>query len=243
MMRWTGILVLSLALLLVPTAVQATTSAEVTITATGYVCGAPGDLTLTYISDYEVGISWTKGPDAENTLVRARYGSVPESRTDGYLVYYGNGTNCSDTGVSLDETVAPIYYRAWSENVGGIWEESGISDFFEGGGMLLIGIVVIVLGLTALAFILKDALLHMVCVPAWSVLGILLWNQNWPPGNAYLPTALVLLAISMALVNLVLTVNHYLGQRTAPPTHDEIQSRYKKQIYDMTRKPRDEFWP
>lgn len=71
MMKWLRLLILTLTLtlLLLPSSVSASTSAEVAVTATGYVCGAPGGLTLTYISDYEVGISWTKGEDAVNTTV------------------------------------------------------------------------------------------------------------------------------------------------------------------------------
>jgi len=101
--------------------------------------------------------------------------------------------------------------------------------------MTLVATLAIVLGLTGLAFVLKNAILHMVCVPGWIVLGIVLWNQMSVEGNPYIPTALILLAISMAIVNLVMTVNHYLGLRTAPPTHDETQDRYRKQIYDLTR--------
>ena len=141
MKKWLVILVLLvLGTLLGTVPVLADSSGDITVTAIGFICDAPGGLTLTYVSDYEVGISWTKGTDAVNTMIRAKYGSAPMSRTDGYLVYYGDGTSASDTGVSLEETAAPIYYRAWSENAGGLWEEEGISDFFEGGGMTLIAL-------------------------------------------------------------------------------------------------------
>jgi len=109
--------------------------------------------------------------------------------------------------------------------------------------MTLVVTVAIVLVLTGLAFVLKNAILHMVCVPAWIVLGILLWNQASGADNAYVPTALILLAISMVIVNLITTVNHYLGQRTAPPTHDEVQARYKKRVRDITHRERDWPWP
>jgi len=108
--------------------VLADTSQDVTITARGFVIGAPAGFTVYYISDYEVGLSWTKPEGADNTMVRAAYGRTPESRTDGYLVYYGGAENASDTAVSLDETAAVIYYKAWSQTAGGIWEEEGVKS-------------------------------------------------------------------------------------------------------------------
>jgi len=139
--KWLIALIIVIAIFLIPVSVLADTSASVTVTATGYVVGAPGDFTLTYISDYEVGISWTKGADAVNTMVRAKYGSMPTSRTDGYRIYYGDGISASDTGVNFDESAATVYYRAWSENAGGLWEETGTSDSMESAIMTLLGIL------------------------------------------------------------------------------------------------------
>lgn len=108
---------------------------------------------------------------------------------------------------------------------------------------MVIAVALLVLGLTILAFVLKNAILHMVCVPSWLVLGVLMWNQPWPASNTFLATAFAFLAILMAIVHLVMAVNHYLGQRTTPPTHDEVQGGFRKQIYDMTHRERDESWP
>lgn len=107
------------------------------------------------------------------------------------------------------------------------------------------GMVFLILGITVLAFVLKHAILHMVCVPAWIFMGFFMWNQTtWPEGNTFLQYAFMLLAISMAVVNLVVTVNHYLGQRSTPPTHDEVQRNYKRKILDITgrRNSGDDPW-
>ncbi len=166
MWKWSVAFVLLL-ILLIPGKALADTSSDVTVTATGYICQAPGGLTLTYINDYQVGISWTKGIDAANTMVRGAVGRTPTSRTDGYLVYYGAGISANDTGVSFDETAAPIYYRAWSQNAGGVWENTGISGFIEGGGMTLIALFLLCGILTFVVLWSKNFLLALMGAASW----------------------------------------------------------------------------
>ncbi len=164
---------------LLPRTAMAATSAQVTVTASGFVCDAPGGLTLTYISDYEVGISWVKGANAAKTMIRAAYGRVPSSRTDGYLVYYDIGTSTSDTGVSLDETATPVYYRAWSQNAGGGWEDTGASDFIEGVGVTLLAFVVLCVALSWLGSRSLYYILKFMAGVSWWVFGVF-WIGNPP---------------------------------------------------------------
>lgn len=229
---------LILGLIIGVTPVLAATSGDITVTATGYVCGAPEGLTLTYISDYEVGISWTKGDDAQNTIVRAAVGRIPESRTDGYLVYEGTGTNCSDTGVSLDETAAYVYYRAWSQNVGGIWEEIGISDFIGGAGMVLIAIVILVLGITAASFFIKSSMLYSACIPAWLVFTFVAYNVTWPVENTYVPTAIAMFGIAMTILMMAVTIMHVIGNQSSEPTYDEEKAANLRKIFQITNRRR-----
>jgi hypothetical protein len=100
--------------------VRADTSASVTITAVGVIVGAPGAFTLTYISDYQTGISWTMPVGAVNTMIRAAYGHVPTSITDGYQVYYGPGTSFTDNATTIASPEI-VYYRAWSQRADGLW--------------------------------------------------------------------------------------------------------------------------
>ena len=105
---------------------QNVTSANVTIYATGYVIAAPGNFTMYYVSDFELGLSWEKKPGANNTMVRCAVGRAPENRTDGELAYYGNGTNASYwTNVGY---AGPVYCTAWHEN------ESGWGTYAEEDG-------------------------------------------------------------------------------------------------------------
>ena len=123
-------------------------------------------------NDISFGLSWTQGLNANNTMVRAAYGRYPDNRTDGYLVYYGNGTYCNDTAVNLDETASLVYYRAWSQNAVGGWEIIGASEWFEGDGMKLIAVIILALGLMIPAFIWKKQAL---------MVGFGFWNRTITP--------------------------------------------------------------
>jgi len=170
---WLVALFVALGLLVVPIRIEAATSADITITATGFIVGAPGGLTLTYVSDYELGISWTKGENAENTIIRVKYGSYPEDRNDGYLVYYGNETSTTDTNINLAGISEMPYYRAWSQRSDGVWEETGIwkEANFMSQSFLFLTLVILGLGLFLAAFRWKDMLLSYSAALTWMAIG------------------------------------------------------------------------
>jgi len=171
-MRWIAVLMLVLGLLLIPVVVRADT-ADVTVTAQGYICAEPGNFTLTYVSDYEIGISWKKGEDAVNTMVRAAFGRLPEDRTDGYQVYYGDGTSCTDTALSL-ATPEIVYYKAWSQNADGQWSElfaSADTEGFMSASFLFIGLIGLAGMLTYFAWRRRHVLICMAASVSWLALG------------------------------------------------------------------------
>ena len=235
MKRWLIVLGLLALWLMFASPVLADTSAEVTVTATGYVVGAPGGFTLTYISDYEVGISWTKGEGAENTMVRAAVGRLPESRTDGYLVYYGDGTSTSDFSNNLDVLDAPVYYRAWSQNTDSLWEEVGSSDFVAGVGVTVLAISIIVLGLTIAGVIFKSAALYLLSTMGWVIFAFLMYGKVFD--NAALNTALLMFGGAAALVCAVMALGVYMSRRPAKVDRDLLeQENYRRQVLNATRK-------
>lgn len=201
MLKWLAISLLAL-LLLAPLQAQAATSVTVTITAAGYVCEAPGGFTVTYVSDWEIGLSWAMGADANNTMVRAAYGRYPENRDDGYLVYYGGGTYANDTAVNLDETASLIYYKAWSENTGGAWSSEYGEGFIEGIGMKLIAFIILALGLMVAAFVFKKQALMMAAGLGFVGLGVYMRIQSvaigWANWDIYM--LFFWLGIALALV-------------------------------------------
>jgi len=159
----------------------ADTSQEVTITATGWIAGAPTGFTITYVNDHQLDLSWVKGEDADNTMVRAKYGSYPSSYTDGYQVYYGAGTSTSDTAVSVDETGTGIYYRLFSE-AGGVWVEDVYAEgFWEGIGMTLIAFFILCGILSFLSLRNRSALLAIGASGAW--LFMLAYTRSNLPGG------------------------------------------------------------
>lgn len=190
-MKWLRIIALLVILLLLPAPVAyADDAEEVVVIAVGWVPnpGVPTNLTLTYISDYEIGISWTKGATANNTMIRAKYGSPPDAPappgnepTDGYLVYYGTGNTTSDTAVNFDEYMGRVYYRAWSEDNEGDWSANFAEDDMEGVPMTLIALVVLALGLTLAMFLSKSPLLGFPCVIFWAILGGFAYTESSTP--------------------------------------------------------------
>lgn len=140
---WKRIIVIALLLItFTPSMVKADTTADVTVTATGYIVGTPG-LTVTWISDTEILLDWVMGANAENVMLRAKIGSELDDREDGYLVYTGNATTFTDTAVNLDEIATYVYYRIWSQNDEGAWEEEGDTGFIGGAGMTLIAVILL----------------------------------------------------------------------------------------------------
>ncbi len=194
-MRWKWIVVLLLLmLLLMPAPVLADSSDGIVVTVTGWVGGdAPSGFTLTYINDYEVGISWTKGSPAlleppgtvstvVNTMIRVKWGVAPTSRTDGYQVYYGDGNSFSDTATDLTSLTSTPYYRAWSEtvfyNVGGdiissIWEITGTwkeANFMSISWLFAI-LGLLAFGLTFGLFLSRNAMLGFPSAIFWALFG------------------------------------------------------------------------
>lgn len=204
MKKWLISIVLFLTILVSPfiSTIQAKafTSVNITITATGFIVAAPVGFTVYYISDYEVGILWTKPVGAANTMIRAKYGSVPTSITDGYLVYSGAAEAASDTAVSLDETAAMIYYRAWCQSAGGVWGNLYAEGTMEGIGMTLIAFVLLALGLMIATFALKSGrrILAFATAGAWMVLGAYCYTKYVTLWDVYY--ALFWLSAGMVIV-------------------------------------------
>lgn len=219
-----GIL-LAICLLGMPVIDALAEGSEVDITVSAFIVGTPGGLILTYISDYEVGIEWTMGEDAVNTMVRGAVGRLPENREDGYLVYYGDEASCSDTGVSLDETAAAVYYRAWSQNAGGSWEVEGISDSIEGVGMTLIFIGVFGLGFLALALIFRQMVLAFLAGLGFIGLAIVGWTSSEVMYDTYW-----LIGLLGVVALLVCFIMGAIIQNMAVKEGERNQQRYDKEF-------------
>lgn len=129
------------------------------------------NLTISYVSDYEVYLNWTKGSGVVNTMVRGAYGRSPTDRNDGFQIYYGAATNCTNW-VSNIGTLGVIYYRLWTEDALGNW-----SDYDSGEGsfmsisFLFISLLILALTLTLASFRWKDLLLSWSAFLVWLAMG------------------------------------------------------------------------
>lgn len=181
-MRWLKVCILALILsLLVATPALAATSADVTVTASGLVVGGPSGFTLTRITDYEIGISWTKAATANNTMIRRVTGRYPEDRNDGIQVYYGTGTNTTDFDVDLDSATAPYYYRAWSEDSDGVWSTDYDEGWIGGSGVTLIALGLLAMGLTVAMFHTRNSMLGFPSAIMWAILGAYAYTESTIP--------------------------------------------------------------
>jgi len=221
--------------LIAPTPALADTSAEVVVTATGWICEAPGGFSVFYINDYEIGISWVKGEGAENTMIRAKYGSYPVGRTDGYQVYYGDGTVASDTGVNFEEGVSDVYYIAFSQNASGAWEEIGSTNFMENPHMLLIALLILAMGFTIASYIFKKGILAFAGAGAWMVTSIYCFSKSAETWDVYFSLAFLFIGLLLACMFSPLAWRETTpaGERTEDP--DVAEMRAEMQEWDRER--------
>lgn len=201
-MRWLRIILLGGLLLWGSVAANADPGGDpVVIMTVSAIVPAPPGLTLTYISDYEVKIDWELPDDAVATMIKCCVGRYPESRDEGYTLYYGDAITATDTGVSLDETFAAVYYRAWYQDGEDNWlplvseaniEGPGmtllaealneIKDMLSSNLMLIIQITVAV-SLVVLAYWHRDRLLYIAAGLALIALAISYMDSSWALGT------------------------------------------------------------
>ena len=113
----------------------ADSTANFTTLAEGEELSAPTSFTATFVTENEVTLAWTPGSYAEYTMVRANYGTYPTTTEDGYCVYYGDGSNATDTIVDLNWRDDTICYSAFSENTSMSWSSDYATASVENLGM------------------------------------------------------------------------------------------------------------
>ena len=229
-MRWHVPLLIALLAVFVPaTHVAANTAyANITITVAGWACDYPGAFTVTYISDTEVELSWVAGLAANNTMVRAAYGRIPASRTDGYLVYYGDNTTAIDTALNLDDTASTVYYRAWSESATGIWEDIGATGFLEGPAMKLIAFILLCIALMVWSWHTKKASLMFMSILCWLGFSAYLYSIGTASFDYYRVFAWV--GIGMAVLSVLQAISFRAKSTVVPEMtpHEKFLDGYDK---------------
>ena len=149
MKRFVCVALLVAIFIVATTGVVSAESVTVTVTANPKIYVSTG-LAATYISDYEVGLTWLMGSNVTNVMIRANWGSTPADRDDGFLVYYGNATSFVHY-TSLATATQPVYYRLWSQMPDGSWDNLIVSTAggdFMSRTMLFLVVAVLTLGLS-----------------------------------------------------------------------------------------------
>ena len=82
-------------------------------TRTEYIPNAPSTFTSTPATRFQINLAWSKGSGADRTLIIAKLGSQPTSRTDGINIYNNTGTATSHSSLLPGQH---WYYSAWSWN-------------------------------------------------------------------------------------------------------------------------------
>ena len=234
------VLAIVLCALLIPCAVEAATSADVTITATGIIVEPPTGFTVSYVSDFETHLSWIAPANSMATMVRAAYGHVPTSMTDGYLVYQGAGTSFNDKAASLTSP-DNIYYRAWSQRNDGIWGSLYATTDTEdlmSLSFLFIGIVVLFLaafGLATAGFITKRKLLLALA----GLLAIIIAITCGSTTNFPMASQLVIFALIFAVAMFMSPI--YFREKKAAPAPEPTHMQHLTSRIEEVRASRSRF--
>lgn len=187
----------------------AATFESVEVVAKPRISGGIINFRITYVSDTQIDISWGYTGDAVKIMIRAKYGGYPENipdedttPSDGYLVYYGNGVQTTDTSMNFDQNPGPLYYRAWAQRANGKWHRTVVEDSKESDVMTLIAFLVLALGFTVPAFIARKAWLAFAGAGGWMIFAVYCYTKSVTPttGNWDVYFAAFFLGCGLVLV-------------------------------------------
>lgn len=182
--RWFIVPLLVLVAVLLPSAVVYAAVSQTVVVSVSPNVGilpAPTGFTVTRVTDTYVRLDWVPNPGAANTLIVAKVGSEPTSRTDGYIVYYGPGAIANDTFIDLDIVGGKVFYAAYSESPVGSWSLSPATGSIGGAGMTLMALALLATGLTVAMFMTRQAMLGFPCTIFWAILSAFAYGESTIP--------------------------------------------------------------
>jgi hypothetical protein len=212
--------IIILAISIMPIAVLAGTSVNVTITATPMFTAGITSFTITYISETQIDLDWTVDASVDQVMIRAKYGEYPANipdedtaPTDGYLVYYGNGLAASDTSMDFDSNLGTLYYKAWAQKADGHWYVATSTGFKESEVVALILLFGFGLVISGYAITKKNVVIAIIASAIW--LATIYYTRQNPIGSMVTgdnaDTAILLALIG--LLTLVPIISFRLSKR------------------------------
>jgi len=139
--------------------------------------GAPTNLLLTRIDNDNVSITWSKGVDANTTVIVMKVGSYPADPTDGTVVYNNTGVSTVFTDATIDQH--DYCFRAWSHN--GVGYSLGYASQRTGGAAMtamLVILALIAICLTVAMFVTREMMLGFPSAMFWAILGGVCYSQT-----------------------------------------------------------------
>jgi hypothetical protein len=229
--------------MIMPATALAADSVEISVIAQGIASAGIFNFKIVYVTEQRFDLSWILGSNVTSVMIRAKYNKYPnditstnETPSDGYLVYYGNGTSVSDTSMDLDQNPGGIYYRAWAQLGDGSWVITPSQDWKESKVMTLLGVLAIASVFTMVGI--KYKIMRTVAAVAWIFVG-LYWLQARPSsitaGTPADTAAIVLFFIAAAVVfvwpftssngsngevgaRFRLSMDRFMGREETPPS-------------------------
>jgi hypothetical protein len=192
-------------LLMQATPVLASGFDQINVVARPRTTGGIIGFTIIYVSDTQLDFSWTFGSGAVNIMIRGKYGSypadIPDSFTapsDGYLVYYGSATSCSDTSMNFNENAGTLYYKAWGQRADGTWFTTTSTGAKESKQLIFLGMIALAVIPMALGYAVKKSWLLWLAIPFWFILSLYMaYYEDWFPVTAQ--RSLLLIGVGAAI--------------------------------------------
>ena len=224
-----------------PIAIQASSSLNVNITATGTSTGipdAPTNFQAYQVASDEATLNWTIGTGgADYTVIYRSTSGYPSFLGSGYLAYNGTSNTTNDFGVSVDTT--EYYYSAWSySSVNGLYSIDYVTAKVGGNmtnAIMLIGILFVSLCLSGMGYYFKKVPIIIIACLLWLGVGAWSFTQVQSAYDIYffIGCAGILMGILSALEPLLWNARAEKEKMLSPEEQDrEIDNKHRKELDD-----------
>lgn len=210
--------------------VLADDSSNVQVVAVPYYGWGISNFTVVVVSDTQVDATWTNGTGVTNVMLRAKYGSMPIDRTDGYQVYEGAGESATDNSMNFDEVSSIIYYRIWAYKDGG-WLDSEVNTAeAEGIIMTLMALLLFAVSTTIATFAIKSGrrIVSFLAAGAWMLNGVYCYGVSSAVWDVYY----ALFWLSMGMVFVCVLIPSVLKEKTENDIFADDVDRYDRPLYE-----------
>lgn len=194
-----------------PIIVYADPSVDITVTAVPRISGGITNFVITYISATQLDLSWVYN-GATKAMIRGSYNGYPAdvvdedtAPTEGFLVYYGDGTFTSDTSMNFEENAGTLYYSVYGQKADGHWYTNNLNGNEGGRTVTFLTFIGLFLGLAfANAMVRRASFLPLKLIMALAFIIPFVWVTTIPPApivaGSALSNAVIIVIIGAFLI-------------------------------------------